>query len=192
MEPETSGVLQGDSRVSPEESVQAEQPPAAELDRIPPELRPDKDGKYPAITPKLIKAMRGRYFTVKHVLLTNCGHRLDMINEPRHRHCENCWFQWFNTHPQLVETADQFFRTHGKLALEGMRGKHFVKMFTRYMATVIHFMKQEAEAKATQEKANESSGQQQPAGDSPSTQSESGEVAASSTPVVESGQAESN
>ena len=166
MGPETSGVLQGDGGVSPEGAVQADTPAAEpkpygglspeELERIPPEFRPDKDGKYPAITPKLIRAMRGKYFTVKHILLTNCGHRLDMVNEPRHRHCENCYFQWFNTHPQLVETADQFFRTHGKLALEGMRGKNFVKMFVRYMATVIHFMKEEAALKAKE--ANESQG----------------------------------
>lgn len=88
--------------------------------------------------------MRAKYFTVKHPLLTNCGHKLDMINFPK-RNCENCYYQWFNTHPQLVETADQFFRTHGKGPLIGLRGEKFFKAFVRYMATIIHFMKEEEE-----------------------------------------------
>ena len=141
-----------------EQQQQQEQPTltAEELQRLPPELRPGPDGRPPKITPKLLKQMRGHYFTVKHVLLTNCGHKLDMINQPR-LNCENCWYQWFNTHPQLVETADQFFRVHGKGPLIGMRGEKFFKMFVRYMATVIHFMQEEEAIKAAQEKANVSS-----------------------------------
>jgi hypothetical protein len=118
----------------------------AELQRIPPELRPDAAGNPPVITEKLLRQLRNRYFTVKHVVLTNCGHKLDMINFPK-RNCENCYFQWFNTHPQLVEVADQFYRTHGKGPLIGMRGKKFFVAFTRYMATIIHFMKEEELAK---------------------------------------------
>lgn len=118
----------------------------AELQRIPPELRPDAAGNPPVITEKLLRQLRNRYFIVKHVVLTNCGHKLDMINFPK-RNCENCYFQWFNTHPQLVEVADQFYRTHGKGPLIGMRGKKFFVAFTRYMATIIHFMKEEELAK---------------------------------------------
>ena len=110
---------------------------------VPPELWPNKDGNPPVITERLLKSLRGKYFTVRHVPLSDCGHKLDMINEPRHRNCENCWWNFFNTHPQLVEVADQFFRTQGKKPMIGMRGECFVKMFLRYMATVINFMKQE-------------------------------------------------
>src|SRR5271157_5895140 len=113
-----------------------------ELEKLPPELRPDENGNPPEITPAVLSKLRGKYFTVRHVRLGVCDHLLDMINQPRNN-CENCWFQWFNTHPQLVEVADQFFRTQGKKPMIGMRGERFVKMFLRYMSTVIHFMKQE-------------------------------------------------
>lgn len=209
MEPETVGVLQGDSGASPEGTAkenlqssersesQAEVPNGApaglskeQLERIPPEFRPDENGKWPEITPKLIRQMRGKYFTVKHVALTNCGHKIDMINQPKNN-CENCWYQWFNTHPQLVETADQFFRTHGKGPLIGMRGEKFFKMFVRYMATVIHFMKEEEALKAAQEKTNESSGEVSGSTASPSS-TEEREAAPSGTVAVEGGQAEGN
>ena len=156
MGPETSGVLQGDGGVSPEGAVQADTPAAEpkpygglspeELERIPPEFRPDKDGKYPAITPKLIRAMRGKYFTVTHARLEACGHRFDLVNEPRNN-CELCWINFFAYHPQLVETADQFFRTHGREPLIGMRGKKFVRFFTRYMSTL--YREQQEREKAT-------------------------------------------
>jgi hypothetical protein len=112
-------------------------------ENVAPELWPDEDGKPPKLTEALMRQLRGKYFTVKHPRLETCGHKYDPINEPRHRNCENCWFQFLNTHPQLVETADQFFRTQGKKAMIGMRGEHFVKMFVRYMATVIHMMNEE-------------------------------------------------
>lgn len=117
--------------------------PPTGYEGVPPELWPDENGKPPELTPTLLASLRGKYFTVRHPLLKECGHKIDMIAEPRHRNCENCWWTFFNTHPQLVETADQFFRTQGKKAMVGMRGDQFVKMFVRYMATVIHFMKQE-------------------------------------------------
>lgn len=120
-----------------------ENTPPKGYEGVPKELWPDKDGNPPAITERLLRFLRGKYFTVRHIPLNECGHMLDMINEPRHRNCENCWFQFFNTHPQLVEVADQFFRTHGRKPMEGMRGKKWVVMFLRYMATVIHLMKQE-------------------------------------------------
>jgi hypothetical protein len=143
-----------------EQQQQPEQPTltAEELKRLPPELRPGPDGRPPKITEKLLKQMRGHYFTVRHVVLENCGHKLDMINFPK-TNCENCLYQFFNTHPQLVEVTDQFFRTHGKGPLIGMRGEKYFKAFVRYMATVIHFMKEEEELKAAQEKANVASGE---------------------------------
>jgi hypothetical protein len=182
MEREAGTVLQDDNGAGTEGAVQANAPepsttnaalqssersvaPPQVSDGVPPELQPDADGNPPKLTEQLLRKLRGKYFTVRHPLLTNCGHRLDMVNEPRHRHCENCYFQWFNTHPQLVETADQFYRTHGVVALTGMRGKHFVKMFVRYMATVIHFMKESEALKAKAENEAKSP-------ESPSTEGE--------------------
>ena len=120
----------------------SENAPPEGYEGTPPELWPDKDGNPPVITERLLKSLRGKYFTVRHVRLGVCDHLLDMINQPRNN-CENCWFQWFNTHPQLVEIADQFFRTQGKKPMIGMRGEKFVKNFLRYMATIIHMMRQE-------------------------------------------------
>jgi hypothetical protein len=140
--------VEGDSVQEPTGTTEApatEPDPAASpkgYEGVPPELWPDKDGNPPVITERLLRSLRGKYFTVKHVRLGVCGHLLDMINQPKNN-CEQCWFQFFNTHPQLVEVADQFFRTHGKKPMVGMRGEKFVKMFLRYMATIIHLMKQE-------------------------------------------------
>src|SRR5581483_6148854 len=136
-----AAVREGTESVAQEEVPNGALTPE-QLEQLPPELRPGPNGEPPQITEKTLRSLRAKYFTVKHPLLADCGHKLDMINQPRNN-CENCWFQWFNTHPQLVETADQFFRTHGKGAMVGMRGEKFTKMFLRFMATVIHFMKQE-------------------------------------------------
>jgi predicted nucleic acid-binding Zn-ribbon protein len=133
--------------IQPEPEAPAEpepgQPPKG-YEGVPPELWPDKNGNPPKLTEALMRKLRGKYFTVRHPRLTNCGHKFDTINEPK-TNCENCWFQFFNTHPQLVEVTDQFRRTHGRGPLIGMRGLKYVKLFERYMATVIALMKQERE-----------------------------------------------
>jgi hypothetical protein len=182
-----------DGSASVPQEVQGE--PATSGQNLPPELQPDADGNPPKLTEKLLRSLRGKYFTVKHPVLTDCGHRLDMINEPRHRNCENCWFQWFNRHPQLIETADQFFREQGRKPMEGLRGAHFVKMFVRYMATVIHLMKEEGRINEKGE-LNESGNQEQPVtGSSDITanaQSEGREVASEVASVDASGETGSN
>ena len=178
------------------EPVAQEQPPqltAEELAKLPPELRPGPDGRPPKITPKLLKQMRGHYFTVKHDVLTNCGHKMDRMNQP-HNNCENCWYQFFNTHPQLVEVSDQFFRTHGKGPMIGMRGEKYFKNFVRFMATVIHFQKEElaiAAAKAAKEQADVASDQEQPGRGRAIREGASTESNEATSPV-EVGQAESD
>lgn len=118
---------------------------------VPPELRPDRNGKPPELTERLMAKLRSHYFTVRHPVLANCGHKMDQLRQPR-TGCENCWWQWFNTHAELVEVTDQFYRTQGRGPLIAMRGRKYVKMFFRFMSTVAH-MKAEVEA---QEKRNES------------------------------------
>jgi hypothetical protein len=192
-----SHVEYGNGNSAPEESaVPEEQPPqltAEELAKLPPELRPGPDGRPPKITPKLLKQMRGHYFTVKHDVLTNCGHKMDRMNQP-HNNCENCWYQFFNTHPQLVEVSDQFFRTHGKGPMIGMRGEKYFKNFVRFMATVIHFQKEElaiAAAKAAKEQADVASDQEQPGRGRAIREGASTESNEATSPV-EVGQAESD
>lgn len=108
----------------------------ARWEQVPPELRPDADGKPPVLTEALMAKLRSKYFTVRHPRVTECGHRFDMVNEPRNN-CELCWINFFAYHPQLVETADQFFRTQGKNPMIAMRGKKFFKYFTRFMVTLL-------------------------------------------------------
>lgn len=166
METQTERVVQadeGDGQPAAAEAVTSEQPTGAGAvsdqptapegyEGVAPELWPDKDGKPPKLTEALMRQLRGKYFTVKLPRLENCGHKYSPTNEPRMRNCENCWFQFFNTHPQLVETADQFWRTQGKQAMVGMRGEHFTKMFVRYMATVIHMMQEEKALNVSRDK----------------------------------------
>jgi hypothetical protein len=130
---------------------------AENFEHLPPELRPDENGKYPELTPQLLKRLRGKYFTVKHPRLTACGHKMDLMNEPR-TNCEDCWFAWFNTHQKLVEVADEMYRAKGKEALIGMRGKRFFKMFVRFMVTIIQLAK-EQEQRGTDSGATQTSGE---------------------------------
>jgi hypothetical protein len=138
---------------------------------LPPELQPDENGNPPQITEKLLGTLRGKYFTVRHPFLTDCGHRLDMINQPKNN-CETCWWTFFNTHPQLVQVADEFFRNQGKNPMIAMRGVKFVKNFLRFMATVHHFLQEQ--------KANGTTNQGQPVADSEDStadaQAESGQA----------------
>ncbi len=64
------------------------------------------------MTLRQFKQLRGKYFTVKHKRMTPCGHRLDQINEPRNN-CEFCWFAFFQTHGELVQTADRAYQEQG-------------------------------------------------------------------------------
>lgn len=113
------------------------------------------------------RKLRGKYFTVRHHTVAECGHKLDMINEPTFRNCEYCWFAFFSSHGELIQVTDEAFQTHGAAFLDKMRGRHYRKMFTRYMSTLSAF-KLEADAmKAAQEKLNEQqSGEVQSGGDS--------------------------
>ena len=104
---------------------------------------PDVEAPKGPITESQLRALRGKYFTVRHIPLTDCGHKMDVINEPRHRNCSNCFWQWVNFHPKLVETVDEAWREHGKEFIIRLRGKHFAKQFGRYMSTVSHFREQE-------------------------------------------------
>jgi hypothetical protein len=94
---------------------------------------------------KTMAKLRNRYFTVKHDLMP-CGHKIDRINQPK-TNCEICWWNWLNTHGELVKVADEFYRTYGRRRLEAMRGKVFVKMFLRFMSTVQHIMEEQERLK---------------------------------------------
>jgi hypothetical protein len=92
-----------------------------------------------------LKQLRRLYFTVRHDTVQPCGHKLDRVNQPDNN-CEFCWFGFYESHPQLVETADKAYVEQGQRFLDKMRGVKFRKFFTRYMATKLK-MQQEMETK---------------------------------------------
>jgi hypothetical protein len=137
-QPEPQADVATEQQVDAEGTVQA----SGDADGAVSEPAPEQEQQQP-LTEALLRKLRAKYFTVRHQRLEQCGHKFDEINQPRHANCENCWFQWFNTHPKLVEVTDQFLRTEGATALIGMRGEKYLKMFRRYMSTVIRLMKEE-------------------------------------------------
>jgi hypothetical protein len=99
------------------------------------------------LTPAGLRRLRGQYFTVRHIPLNDCGHKMDVINFPRHRNCENCVWQWLNYHPKLVEAVDEAWQKHGKQFVVNLRGEKFANLFARFMATIAYFKKQEEDEK---------------------------------------------
>ena len=101
------------------------------------------DGKPLPINERTLRLIRGKTFTVRHILLT-CGHKMDLQNEPR-TNCETCWWEWLNNHSTLVQTAHEFYQQYGKERLVGLRGKVFTRMFLRFMSTVAHLIRRAEE-----------------------------------------------
>jgi len=112
-----------------------------QIHQVPPELI-GPEGKMLPFNEKTMRKLRGKYFSVEHPWLEDCGHRLDMINFPK-RNCQNCLFQWFNCHAKLVETAHEFYQQYGKERLIALRGQKFVKAFLMFMSTVHHFLEEQ-------------------------------------------------
>ncbi len=99
------------------------------------------------MTLREFKQLRAKYFTVRHKRMEPCGHRLDQINEPRNN-CEFCWFAFFQTHGELVQTVDRAIQEQGLDFVERLRGVKFRKMFLRFMSTMAMFQKEIEAAKA--------------------------------------------
>ena len=150
-------VIDVESRVPTEDSVDAPEsqpePPNAVItpdgvQELPPWLI-GSDGKPLPINERTLRLIRGKTFTVRHILLEDCQHKMDMQNQPK-TGCENCWYQWLNHHGNLVQNAHEFYQQYGKERLVAMRGKVFVKMFLRFMSTIAHMI----EEQKAQEKLN--------------------------------------
>ena len=104
------------------------------------------DGKPLPINERTLRLIRGKTFTVRHILLT-CGHKMDLQNQPK-TGCETCWWEWLNNHSTLVQTAHEFYQQFGKERLVAMRGAKFVKMWLRFMATVAHMIEEQKKQEA--------------------------------------------
>jgi hypothetical protein len=91
-----------------------------------------------------LKQLRGQYFTVRHGRVYPCGHRFDKITEPR-TNCEYCWYNWLNSHGELIQSVDRAFQEQGKDFVIKLRGEKFLRMFLRYMSTIAKFKAEEEE-----------------------------------------------
>jgi len=132
------------------EEVQPEPPNAVitpdGVQELPPWLI-GSDGKPLPINERTLRLIRGKTFTVRHILLEDCQHKMDMQNQPK-TGCENCWYQWLNHHGTLVQTAHEFYQQFGKERLVAMRGAKFVKMFLRFMSTIAHMIEEQKKQEA--------------------------------------------
>ena len=88
------------------------------------------------------RKLRGQYFTVRHDLVGQCGHKIDRMNEPSIG-CEWCWWTWFSGHGELIQTTDRALQEQGKYFVIKMRGKRYLKYFLRYMSTLARFKKEQ-------------------------------------------------
>lgn len=88
------------------------------------------------LTKKDIGNIRRMYFTVKHSIVEECGHKYNDLQEP-HNNCPHCWFSFFNSHGDMVKLADEVFHEqNGTKLLAKLKGDKFVKMFTHFMSTI--------------------------------------------------------
>jgi hypothetical protein len=141
--------------------------PDGQVHEIPPELI-GPDGKMLPFNERTMRMLRGKYFTVRHVYLQDCDHKIDMTNQPGNN-CQNCWFNWFNTHGKLVDVTHELFKERGKAALVAIRGARYTKMYFRFMSTVQHFLAEQKAQEANGEKNN-------PRGVNDSTPEETAEI----------------
>lgn len=105
------------------------------------------------LTKKDIGKIRKMYFTVKHSIVEECGHKYNDLQEPRNN-CPHCWFAYLNTHGDMVKLADEaFHEQNGPELLAKLKGDKFVKMFVRFMSTIARW-----KAEADKLKGNDGEG----------------------------------
>lgn len=112
------------------------------------EFNPDKQ-----ITLSEYKKYMGQMWTIRLQTVEGCGHKFHPINEPTMRNCEYCWFAYFQVHGENTQLADQIFQKDGRQMLVRVRGKKYVEMFLKFMATLAQF---QGASQAQQQEKNES------------------------------------
>lgn len=88
-----------------------------------------------------LRQLRRVYFTVRHDRVDQCGHKLDRMNQPT-TNCEACWWCWLNSHGTLVQAVEEAFQKQGADFVIKLRGRKFLRMFLRFMATVAAMQKE--------------------------------------------------
>ena len=108
------------------------------------------------ITELQLRQLRGKYFTIRHDLVKECGHKIDRMNEPSIG-CEWCWWTWLSGHGELVKTTDEALQEHGKEFVIKLRGRRYLKYFLRFMSTLARF-KKEQEQQCQQKEVGQTDG----------------------------------
>src|ERR1035437_3562698 len=135
---------------SPSQEVTVDHGPVAEPCRGVAKILADDAAKPPqTLTETQFRALRKQYFTIRHPRAPICGHKMDVLNEPR-TGCELCWYAWLNMHGDLVQTADRAYQEQGERFLTAMRGRKFTKMFLRFMSTLARLKAEEEKKNAVQ------------------------------------------
>lgn len=120
-----------------------------------PEFDPNKP-----LTERDFRALRRMYFTVRHDVGKPCGHKVDRLNQPKNN-CEYCWWIFFETHPDLVATADRAYIDQGREFLDRIRGWKFRKYFLRYMSTKLKIQQEQERINAENKSREETGGEGQ-------------------------------
>lgn len=76
--------------------------------------------------------------------IVTCGHKFDPELPPKNN-CEGCWFQYLNQDGKKVLAYHDEYKAD-KQAMIGKYGSKFVKMYGRFMATVLQMKRRENEA----------------------------------------------
>ena len=94
-------------------------------------------------TKKEIGQMRKRFFTIQHSTVTACGHKFKTDGSTPSTNCDDCWWAFFQTSPELLERLHNVLRTGGPSVLIATMGRKFVKKFGKYLETVLHTEQEE-------------------------------------------------
>lgn len=112
------------------------------------------------LTERDFRGLRRMYFTVRHDVGKPCGHKVDRLNQPKNN-CEYCWWIFFETHPDLVTTADRAYIDQGREFLDRIRGWKFRKYFLRYMSTKLKIQQEQERINAENKSREEAGGEGQ-------------------------------
>lgn len=70
--------------------------------------------------------------TLEHAVVKACEHRIDLRHPPTQTNCEDCW-QAFFTLAVDTPTLHKILVEQGRVGMERMLGKKFVKHFGRFL-----------------------------------------------------------
>jgi hypothetical protein len=88
----------------------------------------------PRLSRAEIGKLRRKFLTKNFGTVTKCGHKFHPTDEP-HTNCIDCWEAYFMEQEGIRIGVESIVRSFGIEQLVKVRGKNFVKMYTRFVAT---------------------------------------------------------